>query len=369
MMPQNETFSDRESSSSRPRLFFVDVLRLLSMIAIAHFHIHEATFYSNQHHLLNHGFLELPLEHYSRFMAFSGFTIVFVSYFLIGWIGLSIQKLKQLLSVVVLGIFTLFIVYFEESHLALEWDIYHFIGVASLCLAVLTRIPLGLLVGSLVSVVLIALPPETWIFPSLQDRWFYSGVFGSYHLHGGGSWPLVPWVGLPIIGFSLGKMLRLHPHWEKYLYRIHPFEVGLWTLSFLVSLPFLGAYYPVPIGPDFYQFVQNVDRPAWVAHMLFVLFFIRLGFVQSLNQWALSRPALAWISNLYLNRRFFFFYIVSWILIGIFSNFEAFYINHWPVFDWVVFGLFPLTEFVCHCLLKASREILGFLRTHLRAAP
>ncbi len=363
MVSHNET-----KILSKERYFSVDLIRLLSMVAIAHFHLHEATFYTNEHHT-SHAFFEWPLEPFSRFMAFSGFTIVFLSYFLIGLKGLTAKKMKQLLIVAFIGTLLIVGVFFDGEVLLLEWDIYPFIATASLLIFLLSRIPYALFVGSIGSVIMIALPPQTWVFPQWQNQWFYGPLFGNYHLVGEGSWPLIPWMGLPILAFSLGRFLRRHPEKQDTLKSIGRIEILFWGLALVASSFYWGAFYHVQVGSDFYKFVQNVPRIPWLAHMIFVFLSIRLGFVQPINLWAQKTPSVAWISKLYLNQRFFFFYIVNWFLIGLFSNFENFYMDYWPIFDLVVFGLFPLTEFLCHCLTKGYREVLGQFKTPLRGAP
>lgn len=363
MVSQKET-----NSPGRERFFTVDLIRLLSMIAIAHFHIHEATFFSNQHHIETHGFFELPLEHYSRFMAFSGFSIILISFFLIGLFGMSPKKLKQLILIAIVGSLTLFVIYFEENSPLLEWDIYSFIAVSSVFIAIVKRSTWLLYGTAIVGTFLISLPPDVWDFPSLYESWFYGPVFGRYFALGGGSWPLLPWLGLPVSAFAMGRWIKNHPLWRSRLQFIDKKEILSWIALILFLSPWLGAFHPVPIGPDFYQFVQKVPRLSWLAHIILVIFGLRLGFVSKINDAAKSRAWLHWISKLYLNRLFFFFYIVNWVLIGFFANFEAFYIQHYPVFDVVVFALFPLTEWVCHSLIMAFKGITGFLKAKWHAA-
>lgn len=338
------------------------------MVAILHFHIHESTFYINNHHL-KHGYIENYLEPYSRFMAFSGYTIVMVSYFLIGLKGLSKAKLYQLLIVSLFGALFVFLNFATSGLEALEWDIYPFVAASSLVIAALTKRPLLLYALSFVGGVLMLLPPHTWDFPNLQTQFYYNALFGDYVSEGKGSWPLIPWLGLPLAAYSCGHILRQSQKVRRLLERIKPLELLLWSFILICCSPYWGHFFEIPVGPGFYKFAHTMGRVPLFAHLIPVIFCIRIGFLKSMNEAVARNRYLNWVSRLYLNRRFFLYYLISWGLIGIFSSFEDFYLQHPGSFDWVFFGLFPLCELCCSVTEKAlSRQKFGFTKK-LRAAP
>jgi len=354
IMSQNKTISKPKS----PRYFFVDFVRFFSMIAIAHFHLHEATFFENAHHF-EHGFLEVYIEPYSRFMAFSGFSIVLLSYFLIGLKGLSSKKLVQLVSVAGAGALLIFLIFGTSKLSSLEWDIYPFIGVSSLVIALLSQAPRLLYAIAFFGFAILFLPPEFWDFPSLQNSFYYNAVFGNYWIQGMGSWPLLPWLGVPTTSYALGYYLRSNPQVFSSLSKISYREICFWVVPILMGTYYWGAFFEVPIGPDFYKFVHRMPRLPLFSHLVVVVFLMRLGLVHAINKRIEEIPSLRWISRLYLNRKFFLFYIVSWAYIGIFASFEPFYTQNPPSFDLVVFGPFPLTEMTCSGLFKILNKIRG----------
>ena len=354
---------------ARERLFFVDLIRLLSMLAIMNFHLHEATFYINYHEgHPSHSLLEWPFVHYARFFAFSGFSILIISYFLMGWIGLSKEKIKKLILVSGVGTLLLFLVFYEANGSQLEWDIYPFIAISTLVVASLAPFPKTLLACSLLAFALLALPPDWWVFPELHHHFFYNALFGDFRTPGGGSWPLIPWLGLPLISFALGQWLHQHQLWQKRLHHLSWREGGLWIMALALCSSFWGSFYSTPAGSEFYQFVQSQARLDLLAHLMIVFFCIRLGWVRPVNRWAQATKGVAWISKLFVNQKFFLFYLVNWGLIGLFSLGEETYYSYPLLFDLVLFGLWPLTEIICYGIIRIRKQIDGVLELHQRNA-
>lgn len=345
------------------RLFFVDLIRLLSMIAIIHFHVFEAFFYSDIRALIHHSYFETRLEDYSRFMAFSGFSIVIISYFMIGLKGLSPKKVKRLLVVSAVGIVTLFLVYFEDGFSSFEWDIYPFIGVSSLVLFFLSFSSRALKIASLISMGLLSIPQSWLYFPSIESYFFYNSIFGDFIRPGKGSWALIPWIGLPILFYTIGRQIRIHKSFRIRLTILPRIELLIWLFLLSLCATQWGSFYKVPIGPGFYQFVHSINRLEIFCHLMIVFFFLRLGFVKEINAWAAKNGWVSWVSKLYLNKKFFLFYIVQWGLIGFFSQFTETY-HQYPrlVFDLVLLLIFPLSELACWALLNFTKEIQQRLR-------
>lgn len=345
-----------DNPTQTKRYYLLDLIRFFSMIAITEFHSLEAFFYSNESAVNRDHFFEWGLFYFSRFISFSGFTIIMLSFFLIGLKGLSKQKLKKLGFICFIGSTILFFVY-QESGWQFEWDIYSFIAAGSLILALVARNHKILWLASALSVILLALPSSFYDFPQFQNHWLYNPLVGNYYLEGAGGWPLLPWVGLIILFYHAGSLIRKRPKLKIKLPTISNAELLFWFVILAFASPQLGAFFDVPVGPDFAKFVNQMDRIDQWSHFIFVIFFMRLAFVEKVNLWLSKRRSVRFISNLHLNRRFFMFYILQWFLIGLASEYSQQFLANKYLYDLWLISAIPLTEVTCTLFLKVSKKL------------
>lgn len=333
------------------RLYSIDFLRLLSMVAIAHFHTHEFFFYNDQHLLRNQSFFNTLLEPYSRVMSFSGFSIVVLSFFLLGYQGLDQQKWKKLILICLVGFVVILIAGFDQSFYV-EWDIYCYILSSVLILRILSWRRWVLKFSALVSLLALCLPREIYLSIPGKDLFFYNALFGDYETLGAGSWPLIPWVGLPILFYYIGLWCREN---RSRLDSLHKFEPVFWFILALLTIPQLGGYYLVPIGPNFYNYTFNRGTLFLWSHIFWLIFLVRLSFIAKFNHYFLNNPYTGWISKLELNKSFFLFYIVHLLVISLFSNLADYFLSHPMWIDVFLLGLFPLTEILCKAFKMSFR--------------
>lgn len=336
------------------------------MLAIVYFHIQESTFYIDDYVLSGTNPMNIFFEAYCRWFAFSGFLIVALTFFLIGWNGLSARKLKTLLAVCFIGILTLIWVNEELGQIFLEWDIYAYLIVSLLLIAFLNSFPKVLFASGAISCLALALPRSFYSFPQWSGKWFYNPLFGDYLQEGGGSWPLIPWTGLPILFFALGQWLKKSAASLPYQEQFFRKEKLIWLVLALLAIPTIGGYYATPVGPGFSEFVFNRPPIILFGNLFWLILAIRVSLYRPCNEAIGKLKAFQILSRWHLSRNFFLFYLVHIFWVGVYTNFPQWFRDH-PQMYWLVFLLtFPLTELSCEALTRGAqflKERLGKTKT------
>ncbi|MCJ8276411.1 MAG: hypothetical protein MJK18_06195, partial [Bdellovibrionales bacterium] len=279
----------------------------------------------------------------SRFMSFSGFTIIILSFFLMGLKGLSSQKAKRLFMACAVGIVVLILASYE-GEFYLEWDIYSYVIASVVSVLLLARHRLLLAGSALTFFVLLLLPRSFFLNLPFHLGLFQNPLLGDYNSLGAGSWPLIPWLGVAVVPYYVGTWFSKHRGDLKTMDLI---EKLVWAMGLLMSIPQLGAYYQVPIGPNFYNFVFNCGTLNFWSHLIWVFFFMRLSFVESVNQSLNQNNLISWVSRLQLNQRFFLFYLVQLGLIGLFSQASEFFLQNPFAIDVYLLAFIPIAELIC----------------------
>src|ERR1044072_6926257 len=123
--------SDRSAPN---RLYVLDIVRFFAFLAIVSYHQSYA-FWARFGHLgdpINSPWM-IPVESYSRFWVFSGFSVMFLSFVLFGY---KVRASRRNLWLVLAAFFAIWCVTAEDFPYV--WDVYPFL-LASLALLALVR--------------------------------------------------------------------------------------------------------------------------------------------------------------------------------------------------------------------------------------
>jgi hypothetical protein len=300
------------------RSLIVDVVRILFVCAILVFHLTEATFYTDESPIAPHSLLVHGIHSYARYLSFSGFGIVAVSFFMMGTRKSIVSKKTLFLTISGILLLT-FSSSLTEDDIIFEWDIYEYLIVALLSLQLFRYEKLGN-IAMLAGAAMLALP-QVW-FSNLSPSFLFGGVKNDGSCVG---WALFPWIGLTWFSFGWGKLFSrnlIAPSPSKR-------EWVLWTLLLLAAAPLWGKYYEVPIGPSFSCFMFS--KPAlFFSHMIPVFLALRLFKFQPLNALLLKVPGLPWISDLSWNRYFGLTYLLHLPLLVPLAQLKEIYMKmHW----------------------------------------
>jgi len=256
----------------------IDLVRLLSFIAITFHHYTWVLWYAAPPHEATH-FGWHWIAAYARSISFSGHTVLFLSCYLIARTETRVAKTWKVVALVTIGWFIFCLFEWGQNPVFWIWDIYPLISLGLItCILALRISPAFLyMLGGLGFAL-------TWF-----DFWNWS-VFDSFTLQWRhwlvgdckvdlADWPILPWIGIIWTPYAIGTWDRLTAggpgksrlgQWKKW-------EWGLWPALLLLSIPQLGAFYRIELGPMFACFSFRQAPPVFWSHFIFVVFLLRLS--------------------------------------------------------------------------------------------
>lgn len=288
------------------RLPMIDILRLFSFFAIVIFHMTYALWGRNGFDFIPDSHLSTRiLESYGRLMAFSGFTVLFLSFFLFGF--RAIQPDWRKLWLTLFGFFLVWAV--AGGEFPYIWDVYPYLLVATLLCALSSKWPAWVLVA--LGGVTTSLP--FWRLESILNLspLVTGALFGNCS-HSGGlgeEWPLLPWLGYPLFALGVGKLAFTH---REGLTKMKSAEAVFWVAALSYSTTLLGGYFSTPIGDHFACFMFQRPADIFWAHQVWPIFFLRLGFLASVKASLTNSATTQKISRLMINQRFLFAYFIHY---------------------------------------------------------
>lgn len=339
------------------RLHLIDIVRILSFIAIAQYHaisqVYTDTYAEPYDALLHKGTLFGYLVEVCKPLSFSGFSIVVLSFFLFGRQNLSSEKARRLGILIGLGTFFLLFTGLGDllSGVFWEWDVYEFLIVSVASVLVLQRHPGLLKVLGILGFLL------TWIpFFPLADKESIplivrSIFFGVCDLEGRGGWALLPWIGLTWFTFYLGSLSKssLQTKLQKGFLKM---ELFLWVPALIGSLFYWGAFYSVPLNHNFYCFVFRQQPVVWWSHLFWIFFFMRLSLIETVNESLHGFAFCRWLSSLKLSTHFGLCYLIHLFYLFIGSYFSDEFTTHSIVYTLFTLSILPVTEIMARLVLK-----------------
>lgn len=115
------------------------------------------------------------------------------------------------------------------------------------------------------------------VFASLNLPFFLKGALVGNCLEGfSGAWPLFPWVFLPILGFFLGRELVDKLSMGKK-------ELWVWLFFIVLGSSQYGNIFNVPIGPNFYCFILNLNPVLFWGNFIVIIFLARVSVLTSVQ--------------------------------------------------------------------------------------
>lgn len=339
---------------SKERLSTIDYIRTLSIFPIVHFHLTDLVYYQDkmsaelfyQPHKLMYDF--------SRYMSFSGFTIVYIFCFLLGFNFKESASLKNTkMKIMFAGLIALAAVYYfaYQSEAMFEWDIYHFLVLSFLALSLL-KSKFNFRVAELALFGLLACIP----FWTLEVRTSLAGVFfGNCDLDGTGLWPVFPNIFFVFFGFSLGGFMRINFH--KLSERASALLLTVGTA--LVAFASLSHFSLTPIGPGFGCYIHRPSALVWVALVLGLTAVFVGGSGKQLNQRVQAWRFSSSLKKLAWNRSFGMCYLVQWAFLMIIYANRDLVIAHPKYYFILPIAVLALTEHSVRQVSKFSRNGLS----------
>jgi uncharacterized protein YqgC (DUF456 family) len=278
-------------------------------------------------------------------LSFSGFTVVFLFYFLLGFKGKNLNALKSKGILFLSGLVFLSAIcaIAFDSDFFLEWDIYHFL-IASFFIFIFLK---NKLKGSSYQIcfwLLLACTPF-WAF---EYRGFGSDVLFGDCVEGTGMWPLMPGLFFLFFAYTLGAFAK-----EKREALGFKWSLAIVGLS-LVGLAVVSSQYfrLTPLGSDFGCYVHRPPVWVWITTVLSFGGLFLGACNAKINDLALIKRLSEPLSRYEWNKNFGLCYLTHWGFLLILYLNRGFFVENPGTFFAAPFLVILITELTVKYGLK-----------------
>lgn len=352
----------RTSNLKHERYIGLDLIRMLCILALCEFHVLETFFYEDHPGFRNELPLHFFLEPYVRVLCFSGFIIVALSAFLLGRSKISLISWAKLLGLLWFGWLCLALLEASDKQwFYFEWDIYSFLLTSFTFLFIIQGSKLALNIFASLGLIALSIAGNYEGLFALSDPW-QSIFLGDCQRVGYNEWPLLPWIGLPLVFFALGRW-SFSARGKKYFQSFEKLEYGIWPLLLIGSLPQLGRYYNSNAGPGFYCSLQGQSPLVFWSHMLWPIFLARLSFLPRINSMFERFSFFRFVSQMEWSTHFGLCYALHllWINFAYVLWADQITQSKWLI-EPLILGLIPLTEISSRALRKVYKGAMLKMR-------
>jgi hypothetical protein len=337
------------SREIKTRFLGLDLLKFCTLFAIAILHVNEFVFFSDEFPLGNKSPIWHLFSYYARVFALGGQVLISIIYFLFGYTQKTRKELLKISLFAILGQGLL-----SFAFKIVEWDIYSYIFVTNILIA---SIPLLFKRNSLTLIISFLF---LWISPSYFSDLFHPVSFlslltGQFYLSNSGSWPLIPWFFLASFFYQLGLLLRDRIHLSIWRKR----EIVFWITAFGLSIPKLGFYYNLPIGPNFYQFAFFQNSITFFSNFLPFIFLGRISLLDNVQVFLSKIPISSFISKSYWNQHLGLTYMSSILYLSFGMGLKNYFIEYPYLFDLFFIGIMPVSEALSRLMIILKTRIIS----------
>lgn len=331
-------------------LYLLDLLKLGVLFSIQALHCWEFIFFDDAQVLNDRAFFFPHIASpFARVFSQGGQILVSTIYLLFGLHGRSRQSLLRISLFALLGQVVLTLIFMSESGFfsGLEWDIYIFLALNNVLLALIPEERRSWWIFSFAGFLGLCFSPPL-LQAALPDGPFWDVLVGRYTPTNSGAWAPLPWCAIPLLFLSLGAKLRERPDLGR---QWLPWEFALWGLALLGALPGLGHYYDTPVGPHYYQYNFSSPQLLFWANFVPVLLWLRLSLLDRVQAWLAAKPWMRLLSRSQWVRRLGVTYLVAVIYVGLGSQFEEQFYLHPFWMDAFFVSIFLVAETVPRALV------------------
>lgn len=327
--------------AQKERFILLDLIRLIAVLAIIPFHLSEFSFDSESHPIYLAARFNHWMMNFGKTLPFSGLTVVFVSFFLLGFRKFDLRKFIFLCAWCVLGYFILLFAYYDWPYPFFYWDIFSFLIVTFAFAYFVNHLPGKLWLTGVLS--LVAIITDFNGLPS-----FVCGPDAKV------SWPLFPWIFIASFFLFLGQFVAAK---RKSLRLVRAgliptllLLMGTLICGFLL-LPDMNL---APATSGMYCFIQGLSIVKKLSIIIFLGIWCLAATNFQLNDF-LKRTPLSLISKSIWNKNFGLAYLIQIGLIGLITTFSEIFLSSGLAYDLSLLAILVFTEFFGF-LLRGVRQ-------------
>lgn len=357
----------------------LDLIRLLSFSVILTFQTGLIYFWEPTYVYAQYSQIQHWAEIICRSFAFSGFSIVFLSAFLLGYAHARPGSERRTTAFFVVLLFGwVYLSYLVNSGFFIVWDVFGLFLLAMVLLTILKRRgPIWIRVAAIGGFVLLWIP--VWQFSSAFAHWpaLWREIVGVAACEGKAisEWPLLPWAGLVSFGYGLGCELewRVQKHGRQSLPLTWP-EALVWLAILGLSIPQWGPYFRVRLGAYFSCDAYRQPPLVFWSHFIWVLAALRLSVEPRVHGWLAQQRWAQSVSSLAISRKFWLAYALHYFYAHALCHIAVFFETYTPDlfarFELLVIDILTVTlvlqvEAMTRIALNLARRVQHFFLSFL----
>ena len=266
--------------SLNKRIYGFDIIRSASFFAIYIFHLSITTFNTPEVAASHFSKVAYVMEAYARTFSISGFTIIFLTCFLMAFRESKLKTRLRLFIFMFLGWIVFQKINIPAYDAKFGWDIYPLILFSiGICLFLRPISHKLIYLLSFLGFAMLFVP--FWelgeYLPSMNLSWQNILGFADCNVLEVDEWPIFPWAGICWLAYGLG--MKSSGKWKNSpsSLRVSNIEAVLWFVILFASKNLYGPMYNVSLGYDFSCSMYRFPPMVFWAHFVWPLFFIRIS--------------------------------------------------------------------------------------------
>ncbi|WP_413576486.1 hypothetical protein ACLVWU_00420 [Bdellovibrio sp. HCB290] len=335
------------------RFYALDLLRTFAVLVITFYHVWESSIgESHMFFTRSQSVYAYLTQFFVDYWSYSGLILALISFFLIGFSKKDINLFRFLL--VAVGLFGMMV--HDQAGLDAQswsWNLYGYLLVCLITVQILPKNKTLLAFVSLIALIGLVIPIET--FQTLKfgglpilDQMLTGDLSESTTI----GWGLLPWLSIPVLGFSIGRILRDLPADSK-VFRGFKYEVPVLLSMALVLIALFPMRRNVSVSPTgFYYYVFSGSLWFFWSRFAVIFIWMRLACLDSVNKFLGKFNFMQMISKLAWNRYFGICYFVQLIFLSWAADLATDFRQSPYLMDLYWVGLLVATEILTRLLVK-----------------
>lgn len=342
------------------RIYGFDIIRTLSFFAIYIFHLSITTFNTPEVAASYFSKVAYIMEAYARTFSVSGFTIIFLTCFLMAFSQTPLKLRLRIFGFMFLGWIVFQLLVGSSYQTIISWDVYPLIlfsiGICLICRSFSDRLVYAL---SVIGFIMLFIP--FWKFRDLLPAMSLStqNILGFADCNNleVDEWPILPWAGICWLAYGIGMKTFEKKSISVDSLRVETTELAVWACLLCVSLAYYGDMYNVSLGYKFSCSMFRFPPTVFWAHFIWPLFFMRIALDPRFQNYLSKLSVPKFLGKLTMNRHFWLSYFINFVTCSALGEFYKYELSldganvYWLVPLCYSIG-FPLSESLAFLLEK-----------------
>lgn len=341
------------------RFYALDIFRSCCILVVTFYHVWEVSFGEyNMRFTPLQSFFGLLTNFFLDYWGYSGIILAFISFFLIGFSNKRLNWQRYVL--IALGFAGM--LHHDGFNFAdpssWEWNLYGYLFLSIIVTQLIPSNKYVLSLLALISLGMLAVPIESWQpFKNYLSELGGQIVIGDLDLEKTVGWGLLPWLGIPVLGYSIGRLLR-QVSVRSWAFQGFKYEAFAWLAVAAVLIALFPFNEHISItNTGFYYYVFSAAPWFFWSRFLVILIWLRLSWLDSVNEYLGKFVFVRWLSGLAWNRHFGLCYFVEFGFLPFALNWRGTFETSPRTMDLFWIFILVATELCVRVMVSVFRNI------------